>query len=166
MIQTISTESGIIFSFGPPYYNNPSTGYIRIKDDQIQKLVVDKFLDNKLRIDLDEFLQLEFNWDGKGAKAPSKNAIRDANMFLDKRPSSIPLPLPEEEKNGGVGLYWESSDSQIFAEVTFDGDGTFSYLAIGGTPIDAKEEYGGNKLNVVNPWPPELIQILNKIPSL
>ena len=166
MIQTISTESGIIFSFGPPHYNNPSTGYIRIKDDQLQKLIVDSFLDNKLRMDLDEFLQLEYNWGVKGAKAPSKNAIRDANMFLDKRPSSIRLPLPEEEKNGDVGLYWESRDSQIFAEVIFEGDEKFSYLLVEGPPEDEKVVYGEGELKLENKWPPKLIKILKKIQSL
>lgn len=114
----------------------------------------------KLRQELLSYAHLENNWDGDGAKAPSIEAIDDALTFLDGRPADIPLPRPEEGSDGDVGVYWDNGNAQIFAEVSFEGDGSFAYFAVQGAPGAVIQECGDDGLNVASPWPEDLLRIL------
>ena len=71
-----------------------------------------------------------------------KKAVNDALTFLDGRPGDIPPPFPEEGTEGDVGVYWDSRHAQVFAEVTFEGDGTCAYFAVRGVPGAVVEKYG------------------------
>ena len=80
--------------------------------------------------------------------------------FLDGRPDDIALPYPEEGSVGEVGVYWDHDDIGIFAEVTFEGDGTYAYFAVHGTPNDVSDKCGGEEFEVSGPWPADLVRIL------
>ena len=113
-----------------------------------------------LRSELASYAELADNWDGQGAITPPQTAIRDALAFLDRRPEDIPLPCPEEGSEGEVGVYWDYEDTGIFAEVTFEGDGTYAYFAVRGTPNDVSDKCGEEGLEVAGPWPADLVRIL------
>jgi len=119
-------------------------------------------LESKLREELRSYTRLGDNWDGEGAKAPSQKAVNDALTFLDGRPDDIPLPHPEEGADGEVGVYWDNEHTQVFAEVSFEGDGTCAYFAVKGVPGAVIEKCGDDGLNVASPWPPDLLRILRK----
>ena len=116
--------------------------------------------ESELRQELLSYARLDENWDGNGAKAPSQEAVNDALTFLDGRPGDIPLPYPEEGTEGDVGIYWDFRDAQVFAEVTFEGDGTYAYFAVRGVPGAVAEKYGNDAVDVVDPWPDDILRIL------
>lgn len=116
-------------------------------------------------LELRSYAQLEDNWDGEGAVAPSQAAIDDALTFLGQRPPDIPLPYPEEGKEGDVGVYWDNPKAKVFTEVSFKGDGTFSYFAVHGVPSEVIEKCGQDGLEATTPWPEDLLQILRKMDS-
>ena len=116
--------------------------------------------ESELREELLSYARLDENWDGNGAKAPSQEAVNDALTFLDGRPGDIPLPYPEEGTEGDVGIYWDFRDAQVFAEVTFEGDGTYAYFAVRGVPGAVAEKYGNDAVDVVGPWPDDILRIL------
>ena len=89
-----------------------------------------------------------------------KEAVNDALIFLDGRPGDIPPPYPEEGTDGDIGVYWDFKHAQVFAEVTFDGDGTFAYFAVRGVPEAAAEKYGSDGVDVAGPWPDDMLRIL------
>ena len=117
-------------------------------------------IEAELRQELLSYARLEDNWDGDGAKAPSREAVNDALTFLEGRPDDIPPPYPEEGTDGDVGVYWDYLQTKVFAEVIFEGDGTFAYFAVRGVPGMVVEKYGNEGVNVVGPWPAELLRIL------
>lgn len=114
----------------------------------------------KLRQDLAMYAKLQENWDGEGAIPPSQWAVDDALTFLDGRPQDIPPPYPEEGTEGDVGVYWDYSDDHIFAEVTFDGDGTCAYFAVRGLPGAVDDKCGGSAIAVSAPWPDDMLRVL------
>ena len=114
----------------------------------------------KLCKELGSYVHLEDNWDGDGAKAPSEAAVNDALTFLNSRPADIPLPYPEEGSEGDVGIYWDISHAHVFAEVTFEGDGTCAYFAVHGIPGAITEKCGNDEVKVTAPWPDDMLQIL------
>lgn len=116
-------------------------------------------------LELRSYAQLGDNWDGEGAVAPSQTAIDDALAFLGQRPPDIPLPYPEEGKEGDVGVYWDNPKAKVFSEVSFEGDGTFSYFAVHGVPSEVIKKCGQDGLEATKPWPEDLLQILRKIDS-
>ena len=116
--------------------------------------------DSELRQELLSYACLDENWDGDGAKPPSQEAVDDSLIFLDGKPCDIPPPYPEEGTEGDVGIYWDFRDAQVFAEVTFEGDGTYAYFAVRGVPEAVAEKYGSDGVDVVGPWPTDLLRIL------
>ena len=116
--------------------------------------------ESKLRQKLISYTRLSDNWDGDGAKAPSQEAVKDALTFLDGKPTDIPLPYPEEGTEGDVGVYWDKSHAHVFAEVTFEGDGTCAYFAVHGIPGAVTEKYGNDDVDVAAPWPDDMLRIL------
>ena len=116
--------------------------------------------ESELREELLSYARLDENWDGNGAKAPSQEAVNDALTFLDGRPGDIPPPYPEESTEGDVGIYWDFRDAQVFAEVTFEGDGTYAYFAVRGVPGAVAEKYGNDGVDVIGPWPDDILRIL------
>ena len=122
------------------------------------------FLDSesKLRHELQSYVHLPDNWDGEGAVRPTQTAIDDALRFLDGRPPDITLPYPEHGFHGEVGVYWDNRDTYVFAEVTFEGDGTFSYYGAYGVPSATVDECGRDDADVSAPWPNDMLRILRK----
>lgn len=116
--------------------------------------------ESELREELRSYARLDENWDGDGAKAPLQEAVNDALTFLDGRPGDIPLPYPEEGTEGDVGIYWDFRDARVFAEVTFEGDGTCAYFAVRGVPGAVAEKYGKDGVDVLGRWPDDILRIL------
>ena len=114
----------------------------------------------KLRQELVSYAHLDDNWDGDGANAPSQEAVNDALTFLGGRPSDIPPPYPEEGTEGDVGVYWDIRHAHVFAEVTFEGDGTFAYFAVHGVPGAVAEKCGNDGVDAADPWPDDMLRIL------
>ena len=117
-------------------------------------------VETDLRQELASYVGLSDNWDGAGARAPSRAAVHDALTFLDRRPADIPLPSPDEGTEGTVGVYWDNSDTHVFAEVTFQGDGKFAYFAVHGVPNAVVAKCGKDDIEVTTPWPDDLLRIL------
>lgn len=118
------------------------------------------YAEYKLRQELVSYAHLDDNWDGDGANAPSQEAVNDALTFLNGRPSDIPLPYPEEGTEGDVGVYWDIRHAHVFAEVTFEGDGTFAYFAVHGVPGAVAEKCGKDGVDAADPWPDDMLRIL------
>ena len=118
---------------------------------------------SKLHQELESYAQLEDDWDRNGAKVSSQTAIDDALTFLNTRPADLPLPYPEGGTEGDVGIYWDDKCSQVFAEVNFEGDGTYAYFAVRGTPGNVLEKCGKDGVDVNEPWPEDLRKILRRI---
>ena len=97
--------------------------------------------------------------------APSQEAVNDALTFLDGRPGDIPLPYPEEGTEGDVGVYWDIRHAHVFAEVTFEGDGTFAYFAVHGVPGAVAEKCGNDGVDAADPWPDELPRDSSTVPT-
>ena len=116
-----------------------------------------------LRHDLASYVHLPDNWDGEGATAPSQCAVDDALTFLNGRPVGVPLPRLDQGFGGAVGVYWDSSDSHVFAEATFDGDGTFAYFATRGDPGATADKCGSDYVEVSAPWPEDMLRILRSL---
>lgn len=118
--------------------------------------------ETKLRNELASYVHLPDNWDGEGATAPSQAAVGDAFAFLDNRPLDIPVPLPDQGSEGAIGIYWDNRDAQVFAEATFEGDGTFAYFAAHGVPGATADKCGRDHADVLAPWPEDMLRILRK----
>ena len=114
----------------------------------------------KLCQQLFAYIQFEDNWDGDGGRVPSLAAANNALWFLANRPADIPLPSPECGTEGDIGLYWENRNARVFAEVVFEGDGTYAYFAVHGDPGAIIEKCGGEKMTVTKSWPDKMLQIL------
>lgn len=121
--------------------------------------------ETKLRHELGSYVHLPDNWDGEGAAAPPQAAVDDALTFLDNRPPDIPLPHPDQGSEGAVGIYWDNRDAQVFAEATFEGDGTFAYFAAQGVPGATADKCGRDDADVSAPWPEDMLRIL-RTPAL
>ncbi|MYE06433.1 MAG: hypothetical protein F4Y04_04295 [Chloroflexi bacterium] len=118
--------------------------------------------ETRLRRELASYVDLPENWDGEGATAPSQAAVDDAFTFLDNRPPDIPVPLPDQGSKGAIGIYWDNRDAQVFAEATFEGDGTFAYFAAHGVPGATADKCGRDDADVLAPWPEDMLRILRK----
>ena len=118
--------------------------------------------ETRLRDELASYVHLPDNWDGEGAAAPSQAAVDDALTFLDSKPADIPLPHPDQGSEGEVGIYWDNRDARVFAEATFEGDGTFAYFAAHGVPGATADKCGSDYADVSAPWPEDMLRILRK----
>ncbi len=116
----------------------------------------------KLCQKLRSYPDLGENWDGEGSKTPSQRAVNDALTFLENRPNGIPLPHPEVGSEGEVGVYWDIRRTDVFAEVVFEGDGTYYYLVAHGKAGSEVEEYMDEGVDVDEPWPDEILCILRE----
>ena len=70
---------------------------------------------------------LQEDWDGDGAAAPSADALSDALDMLDATPDWLEAPKPMVLASGDVALYWDRGET--YAEIGFDGTGTFYAFA-------------------------------------
>jgi hypothetical protein len=66
---------------------------------------------------LGPLLDLDANWDGYGALAPSPGALSLAAKFLNSARDRLPVPDVMASVAGGVILEWESSDVDLILEV-------------------------------------------------
>ncbi len=80
-----------------------------------------------LESELSRYPTLQRGWDGECAKPALPDSLMDARRFLALRPADVPLPYPELNSDGETGFFWDTGD--LFAGVTFEGDGTF-YFAV------------------------------------
>ena len=62
-------------------------------------------------------------------------------------------------------MYWDNKKAQVFAEVIFDGSGTYAYFAVHGVPSNIIESCGKDGNDVAREWPEDLLQILRRIDS-
>ena len=116
--------------------------------------------ETRLREELSSYAKLANNWNGEGAKPALAGAVKDALKFLDGRPADIPLPHPEEGSEGEIGVYWDYGDVPVFAEVSFEGDGSYAYFAVYGTPKNIVEKCGKDEMDVAAPWPSDMVRLL------
>jgi hypothetical protein len=105
-----------------------------------------------------DYLGLPNDWDGYDGVAPKLKTIKDAIALIEILPNSIKLPKPMLGGSGVVGLYWEKND--IYAEICFEGDGSFWYYATDGN-TEVGEDYVF--LQHITTFPIKLLNIINKI---
>lgn len=79
---------------------------------------------NDVADELDSYALLENDWDGEGSIAPDLEILLRAKQLLEFVPGGLPFPKPMLSSSGEVGLYWRKGD--VFADVVFDDDGSFS----------------------------------------
>lgn len=146
------------------WHGASSSGLIALRAQNIRDsgrwIAITSKSDSELREKLQSYARLDENWDGDGAKAPLQEAVNDALTFLNGRPGDIPLPYPEEGTEGDVGICWDLRDAKVFAEVTFEGDGTCAYFAVRGEPGAVEEKYGKDDVDVLGRWPDDILRIL------
>ena len=65
------------------------------------------------------------NWNGEGAAPIPEAAIEEARIFLQKLPTTFPLPEVTPEPDGYLGLEWYANKSLLYV-VSFDGKGALS----------------------------------------
>lgn len=106
------------------------------------------------------YSQFDDNWDLEGSITPHQSSIDNALLFLEKMPSDIPLPNPEPGRDGEVGIYWDNREANTFAEVVFEIDNTYTYVAIIVNEEGDETYYGGEFCSVGDSWPPDLLQVL------
>lgn len=112
--------------------------------------------ENKERIvnKLKSYQLYSLGWDGYDGVPPLNQAILDAINLLEKLPKNCPLPYVSLSGDGEIGFFWEVGD--IFVDVGFFGDHTFSYFA-----RDAKnEKYFGDDILLSNNLPFDLMQVI------
>jgi hypothetical protein len=108
---------------------------------------------DKLIQQLNDYLNLKENWDGYSGVAPTEKTINDAIKFVKSLPQQIPLPEPMVA--GTVGHYWESQG--IYAEIGFEGDGTFWCYGEDNEGNEAGEDRLGSQL------PADLLKMLKTL---
>ena len=106
------------------------------------------------------YKELDDSWDNYGEKAPSSDAADDALSFLANKPIDIPLPFPECGTAGDLGLYWDYGHQDVFTQVSVEGDGTYAYFTVHGVPGGIVEKSGVDGIDVTEPWPSEMLEIL------
>ena len=57
-------------------------------------------------------------------------------------------------------MYWDNNHTHVFAEVIFEGDGTYAYFAVHGVPGAVREKCGKDGVNVSAPWPDDMLRLL------
>lgn len=67
----------------------------------------------------------EANWNGEGAAPIPEDAIHEARTFLQKLPTTFPLPEVTPEPDGYLGLEWYANKSLLYV-VSFNGKGALS----------------------------------------
>ena len=151
--KTTTTFEDFIFGFPSPITELPR-GEEALESDPSPA--------NKLDAKLLSYKKLSHGWDGEEGVSPSPNAVSDAINFLAKKPEDISLPYPQIAADGEVGLYWHTDE--VFAEVGFYGDGTYSYYASYSRAGNIFDEDSGENCTIEdNEWADRLLIILNKI---
>ncbi|MFM6036207.1 MAG: hypothetical protein ACKPEO_14875 [Sphaerospermopsis kisseleviana] len=112
----------------------------------------------KIVNEIRNYLSLPDDWDGYQGIAPQSKTIAETISFVKILPDSISLPKPMVSGTGIVGLFWEKDN--IYAEVCFEGDGTFWYY---GTDSDLEIGEESVSIQEVNELPKNLINLINKI---
>jgi hypothetical protein len=130
--------------------------YVAFENEEIRlnKLRKKAKLINEIR----NYLSLPDDWDGYEGIAPQSKTIAETISFVKSLPDSISLPKPMLSGTGIVGLFWEKDN--IYAEVCFEGDGTFWYY---GTDSDLEIGEESVSIQEVNELPKNLINLINKI---
>jgi hypothetical protein len=59
--------------------------------------------------------ECEFDWDGEGALAPTKSAVKTAEAFVMAMPIGLALPEFAPEADGDVELDWMPSRGRTFS---------------------------------------------------
>jgi hypothetical protein len=75
---------------------------------------------------MEDFLQLKYDWNSYGAQRISRNTVEAALKLLVAYTSEIPIPEAFPTVKGGVKLEWGDDDKSV--EMEFQPDGSISIL--------------------------------------
>jgi len=100
-----------------------------------------------------DYNNLPDDWDGYGGVAASLATVLNAVHFLQRFPSTLPLPKPMIGGSGLIGLYWEGNG--CYASIDFDGSGYYCYIA-----DSSDEESGQDAVPVDAPLPQRLAEVI------
>lgn len=116
----------------------------------------DFFVDNRALL-IDElwgYECLEAGWDGASTDlAPSREAIKEAILFVESLPPFVALPVPMVSNDGEVGLFWQ--DDEFYLDVGFRGVGECSFYGKAG----AQKCKGRGRIAPHSSLPPELLDL-------
>jgi hypothetical protein len=104
-----------------------------------------------------EYLNLKEDWDGYGGVVPSEKTVNEAIQFVKTLPEIMPLPEPMIAGSGAIGLYWD--EKGIYAEIGFEGDGTFWCYAENAQ----RDEAGQDSILIGEPLPDDFLNLLEPI---
>lgn len=74
----------------------------------------------------------EANWNGEGAAPIPESAVQEARTFLQKLPTTFPLPEVTPEPDGYLGLEWYANKWLLYV-VSFNGKGALSCSGLMGS---------------------------------
>ena len=106
---------------------------------------------------LNEYKELEKDWDGYEGDAPSNEVVNSVIIFLDKL-VEFPTPKTMLSGTGVVGLYWETH--KYYIDIIFSKKDIFSYY------VDNKESgayFGDDNIKFENFINSKIINILKEL---
>lgn len=76
--------------------------------------------------EIKSYSQLQQGWDEAESYPPTERSVQDALLFAEKLPGHVKKPTAMIAHDGTIGLYWDNGAH--YADVEFNGDGTFSFF--------------------------------------
>ncbi|MCP4414032.1 MAG: hypothetical protein GY808_15845 [Gammaproteobacteria bacterium] len=100
------------------------------------------------------------DWDGYGALPLKKEALFEAERFIDALPIWLTSPELAPEPNGDIGFQWSFGKHKILA-ISFSGENVITFASILGS--QKRTRYGTEIFN--DSIPKEIIKLLGQIRS-
>jgi len=123
--------------------------YLSLKSFKYDDIQKQKII-NKLK----SYKLYQKGWDGYEGTPPPEQAIVDSINFLERLPKSCPVPYVSLGGDGEIGFFWEIDN--IFVDIGFSGDETFSYFA----RDKENRKFFGDDIHLSNEFPCELIKVI------
>ncbi len=114
-----------------------------------------------IEAELSRYPTLQHGWDGYSAKPASADSLRDARVFLTKRPADVPLPYPHLDTEGEVEFCWDNEDLSV--AVIFEGNGKFHFIVCRYSEGKATGGDRGEDFPVDSEWPEALAAPLREL---
>lgn len=143
---------------GPVMKPDLSNGFLRLVHYPFR---TEQELLEKLEADMRRYPTLAEGWDGYGAEPLIPESLDDGRKFLAHRPKGVKVPFAELSPTGEFGLYWE--EGRAFAQIVFEGNGKFYYLACCRPPVGEDIWHQGEDCDADSRWPAGLLDVVREV---